>query len=164
MVRLRTRRGQHFIDITELVHQHVRRSGLTEGIVNIQTRHTTTGVILNENEPLLLQDLERLFEQWAPRDAEYKHDDLRARRPPLPPDEPRNGHAHARAVVLGSSESVNVLGGRLMLGRWQSIFFVELDGPREREISIAVMGIANGPVTARAVLETTRHAGLRGVS
>jgi secondary thiamine-phosphate synthase enzyme len=60
----------------------------------------------------------------------------------LTPDERRNGHAHCRALLLGSSVAVNVANGRLQLGRWQRVFLVELDGPRTREVSVLVIGEA----------------------
>ena len=71
-----------------------------------------------------------LRERLAPRDHGWRHDDFDAREGDLPPDEPANGHAHARALLLGASECLNLAGGELVLGRWQRIFFVELDGPR----------------------------------
>jgi secondary thiamine-phosphate synthase enzyme len=58
----------------------------------------------------------------------------------LSPDERSNGHAHCRALLLGVSATLNIVDGRLLLGRWQRVFFVELDGPRERAISAVVLG------------------------
>lgn len=143
LVRLRTERRLQFVDLTELVEERVRRSGVHEGLVTVQSRHTTAAVLVNENEPLLLQDFQDLLERWAPADASYRHDDLEAREG-APADERRNGHAHARALLLGASVSLNVAEGRLELGEWQSVFLVELDGPRNRALSVQVLGVPKG--------------------
>ena len=145
LVDLRTERRRQFIDLTDLVGERVRRSGLSEGIACIQTLHTTTALLLNENEPLLLEDLSRLLERLAPEDLDYAHDDiaLRRRHPlavPPAPDEPPNGDAHCKAVLLPPSQTLTIVEGRLLLGRWQSLFLVELDGPRKRTLSILLLG------------------------
>ena len=142
-VELCTQRRVEFVDITDLVIRHVRESGITDGTVNIQALHTTAALRINENEPLLLEDLERLFERLVPRSQRWLHDDLEMREGPLPPDERPNGDAHARAMLLGTSETLNIVGGRVQLGRWQHIFLVELDGCRRRNISLTVAGLAS---------------------
>jgi secondary thiamine-phosphate synthase enzyme len=137
---LSTGRPFEFVDLTPRVVACVRRSGVVHGIVSVQTRHTTTAILLNEHEPLLFEDLEARLERFAPARAAYRHDDLRLRTVNRTRRERRNGHAHARAAVLGASESVHVVDGRLGLGRWQRILFVEMDGPQERTVSVVVMG------------------------
>lgn len=139
LVRLRTERRVQFIDVTELVAERVRRSGTWQGIVCVQTRHTTTAVVVNENEPLLLEDMTRALERLAPRDLRYGHNDLRLRGD-VPQDEAENGDAHCKAMLLGASETLTIVGGRAQLGEWQRLFLVELDGPRPRTLSIVVMG------------------------
>ena len=139
-VHFRTEREVQVIDLTELVAERVRRSGIREGTLTVQSRHTTASVVVNENEPRLLEDLRDLLERWAPVGHPYRHDDLGAR-PEAPPDERKNGHAHARALLLGASVSLNVADGRLDIGEWQSVLLVELDGPRRREVSIQVLGV-----------------------
>jgi secondary thiamine-phosphate synthase enzyme len=143
LVHLRTEEPLQFIDVTELVAERIRRSGVGEGMVTVQSRHSTAAIVVNENEPLLLEDFARLLEGWAPVDGLYRHNDLAARAAP-PPDERPNGHAHARALLLGASVCLNVAEGRIDLGRWQSIFLVELDGPRKRTVSVQVLGVAGG--------------------
>lgn len=139
MVRIRTERSLQFVDLTALVAERVRRSEVREGMVLVQSRHTTAAVLVNENEPLLLQDFEDLLKRWAPEDARYRHNDLEARLD-APANERPNGHAHARALLLGASVCLNVADGRLDLGEWQSVFLVELDGPRDRTLSVQVLG------------------------
>ena len=130
-----------FIDVTESVRDLVRRSGVRHGLVSVQTHHTTTGIVVNENEPLLLADLKALLERLAPSGSRYAHNDLSRRVDPAP-DESANGDAHCRALLLGSSESLSVVDGELILGAWQRVFFVELDGPRTRTLSILVVGVS----------------------
>jgi secondary thiamine-phosphate synthase enzyme len=139
VVALRTEERQQFIDLTELVQERVRRSGIRHGLVSIVSRHTTTAVAVNEDEPLLREDMARLLERLAPGDLRYAHDDLE-RRTGVAPDERRNGAAHCRSLLLGNGQIVHVAHGALQLGRWQRIFFVELDGPRARSLSVLVLG------------------------
>jgi len=138
-VRIRTTEAVGIVDLTARVEAFLRSARLEAGWVNVQTRHTTTGICVNENEPLLLTDILALLERLAPRDARYAHDELHLR-PGLPPDERPNGHAHAKALLLRTAETVNVAAGRLQLGTWQRVLLVELDGPREREVSLLALG------------------------
>jgi len=145
LIHLRSEQPVQFIDLTELVEERVRRSGVSDGIVNIQSQHTTAAIAVNENEPLLLEDLEELLERWAPAEARYRHNDLEARLF-VTTDEKPNGHSHARAVCLGTSETLNVVSGQLQLGTWQRVFLVELDGIRDRAVSLVVMGARQNEV------------------
>lgn len=139
VIRLRTSECLQFIDITDEVEDVVARAGVGHGWVNVQTKHTTTAIIVNENEPLLQEDLKRTLERLAPRSDQYEHNDF-SRRVGVPPDEPANGHSHCKALFLPMSVGVNVADGRLQLGRWQRIFLIELDESRERSVSVMVMG------------------------
>ena len=131
-----------FIDLTDRLEQLVAIAGFRFGIVNVQTLHTTTAVVVNEHEPLLLTDFQALLEAVAPGDDRYRHDDTTARTVNVTDAERPNGQAHCRALLLPASTCLNVTGGRLLLGRWQRVFFVELDGPREREVSVVLLGEA----------------------
>lgn len=136
---IRTGECLQFINITGLIADVVAGSGISSGLVNIQSQHTTTALIINEDEPLLIEDIRQMLDHYVPRDGEYQHNDL-SRRSDVPPDEPLNGHAHCKALFLPTSVNINLAEGRLQLGRWQSIFLVELDDARERSISVMVMG------------------------
>ena len=138
-LQVHTDRSTQFIDITDEIEAFVAASGVTHGIVNIQSLHTTTAIVLNECEPLLLSDFSTLLARTAPRAFWYRHDDFEARTVNMQPDERANGHSHCRALLLGASAALNVAGGTLQRGRWQRIFFVELDGPRRREVSVLLM-------------------------
>ena len=140
LIQLRSREPTQFIDLTAWVGRSLQRSGVGNGMAQIQVLHTTAAIVVNENEPLLLEDFKAMLERLAPENGVYGHDDLERRRVNLVPEERPNGHGHARALLLGASKLFNILDGRIELGRWQSIFLVELDGPRQRSISLSVMG------------------------
>lgn len=129
-----------FIDLTAALRQFVKDSGIENGFLNVQTRHTTTAIIVNENEPLLLEDLKKTLERLAPQTVSYAHDDFDVRTENLTPDERPNGHAHCKALFLRSSETLNICHGELDLGRWQRVFLIELDGARPRTISLTILG------------------------
>jgi secondary thiamine-phosphate synthase enzyme len=135
-----TERPTEFIDVTERLEALIAASGIRFGLVNVQTLHTTTAIVVNEHEPLLLTDFVSLLERAAPRRADYRHDDWFMRTVNVTADERSNGHGHCRALLLGASVCLNVIDGRLQLGCWQRVFLAELDGPREREISVLVLG------------------------
>lgn len=139
-IRIATDRPTEFIDLTERIDALVAQSGIRFGFVNVQSLHTTAAIIVNENEPLLLTDFDALLERLNPADAIYRHDDLSLRTVNLTADERVNGHAHCRALFLGVSACINVVYGRLHLGAWQRVFLVELDGPRDREVSVLILG------------------------
>jgi secondary thiamine-phosphate synthase enzyme len=140
VVTVETHAPLEFVDITALLSRAVDEMGLVEGLIVAQTRHTTTGLLINEHEPLLLGDLEALFERVAPAAAAYAHDDFSRRTVNMTPGERRNGHAHCRAALLRTSEWVPVAGGRMNLGRWQRVFLVDFDGGQQREVSLTLMG------------------------
>jgi secondary thiamine-phosphate synthase enzyme len=139
-IRLTTRHPTEFVDLTDRLERLVAEAGLRAGILNVQTLHTTTAIVVNEHEPLLLCDFEAMLEATAPGDLGYRHDDPALRTVNLTDAERPNGHAHCRALFLPSSVSLNIVAGRLRLGRWQRVFFLELDGPRERELSVLTLG------------------------
>ena len=139
-IHVETCRSTEFIDVTDLIEATVSGTGIRDGLVNVQSLHTTTAILVNEHEPLLLADVAALLERLAPQHAPYRHDDMTARTVNVAPDERANGHSHCRAMLLGSSALLNLAGGSLQLGRWQRVFLVELDGPRPREVSVQVLG------------------------
>jgi secondary thiamine-phosphate synthase enzyme len=128
-----------FVDITDRIRSEIRKSGLRMGRVHVQSLHTTVGLAINENEPLLLRDFQGLLERLAPEGAGYDHDDFQ-RRLEISDGEPINGHAHCRQLLLTGVTTLLVEEGDLVLGRWQSVFAVELDGPRPRELALQLEG------------------------
>ena len=128
MIEIRTSRRVEVIDITSEVQREVERSGVEEGIAVVYTLHTTTAIIVNENEPGLVEDVVLVLDRLVPRGAGYSHDNV-----------DNNADAHLRAILLGNSVVVPVSNGRLELGTWQRIMFVELDGPRNRRVIVKVV-------------------------
>jgi secondary thiamine-phosphate synthase enzyme len=145
---VRTDGPLQFVDVTERARAAVCAAGMGDGLAVFQVLHTTAALVVNENEPLLMGDLRGVLERLAPRSAVYAHDDL-ARRRDVPPDEPKNGHSHCKAVVLSSSVALGVAAGRLLLGRWQRLFLVELDGGRERTLTVTAIGAPAAAADAR---------------
>ncbi|MDA0366274.1 MAG: secondary thiamine-phosphate synthase enzyme YjbQ [Chloroflexi bacterium] len=139
-----TTHALEFIDITEDVQAVVERSGVQFGQVAIFSNHTTAAVILNEHEPLLLNDMARVLSRMAPAGNYYEHNDFSIRTVNLFPDECANGHSHCQHLFLGSSETIPVHEGRAHLGRFQSVFLVELDHARMRRVYVQTMGSAAG--------------------
>ncbi|MBM3945816.1 MAG: YjbQ family protein [SAR202 cluster bacterium] len=135
-----TKDAPDFIDITAQVKAFLAETGVQDGMIVVFSRHTTAAVVINENEPLLLQDMRQRLEAFAPRNAYYKHNDLSIRTVNLTENEPPNGHAHCQHLLLGSSQTIPVVEGCASLGQWQSIFFLELDSPRPREVVVQVFG------------------------
>lgn len=140
-LQLRTRTRHQFLDLTDLAQEAVLQSRVRHGLVCVQTLHTTAAVVVNENEPGLLLDMAEVLERLVPAGRGYRHDDL-ARRPGAPPDEPANGDAHCKAMLLSASQTLTIQERRIQLGRWQRIFLVELDGGRIRTVSVTVLGTA----------------------
>jgi secondary thiamine-phosphate synthase enzyme len=136
---LETREALAFVDMTDRLRDIVHRSGVVDGLLTVQSRHTTAGIMINEHEPLLLDDLRAMFERLVPAHTPYAHDDFSRRVPNVSTRERRNGYAHCRAALLRASESVAIVGGRLALGRWQRIFFVDFDGGQQREVAATIL-------------------------
>jgi secondary thiamine-phosphate synthase enzyme len=122
-------------DITKLVREALQQFPVQSGIALINTMHTTCALFINEFQAALIDDLRGLIDRLVPERNNYKHDD-----PRYSDCERGNANAHLRAALLGRNISVAVKDGELALGRFQSIIFAELDGPRKREIAVQVIG------------------------
>jgi len=129
-----------FIDITEEVKNFVEESQINNGFVNVQTLHTTAALILNENEPLLLEDIKKNLERLFPGNIKYRHDDFTTRTVNMCPDECANGRSHCKAIFLPVNVTLNLIDGKIQFGQWQRILFVELDRARQRKVQIQIMG------------------------
>src|SRR5579863_6725395 len=126
-LRVKTSRRTEWVNITSDVNRCVAVSGVAHGVCHIYVPHTTAGVTINEgDDPDVARDMEAAFDRMVPRDAGYKHYE-------------GNSDSHIKASLVGSSQTVWIEDGRLRLGRWQSIFFCEFDGPRDREVQVKVV-------------------------
>ncbi len=128
------------VDLTDEVASFARESKIKDGLVNIQSLHTTAVVLVQENEPLLLEDIKKSLERIAPQNIDYNHDDFSRRTVNMCDDECRNGHSHCKAVFLPTSVTLNLIDGQMQLGTWQKILFIELDRARPRKIQIQILG------------------------
>lgn len=136
---LETKKQFELVDITSHIQTEVVNSGVKEGIAVVFCPHTTASVRLNHNEPLLMQDMMKALYRLIPLDISYSHDLFEVRQN-VAANERSNGHAHVKSFFLGSSESLIVEKGELVLGARQSIFFVEMDGGRSREVRVKIIG------------------------
>ncbi len=125
---IQTTTRTELIDIPDRVRVAVKESGTENGICVISTRHSTGSIIINENERGLRSDILDMLEALVPENKSYAHNQI-----------DNNADAHLRAVLLGSSKVIPVEGGHPVLGTWQSIFFVELDGPRTRHVDVKIL-------------------------
>ena len=129
IVRLRTTRRCEMLDVTAQLREVVERSGVREGIVVAQSLHTTAGLTVNENaDPDVQHDLLAKLERLVPHEEPfYRHGE-------------GNSDSHLKTSFFGPSVTVIVTEGRLLLGRWQGLYFCEFDGPRERIVAVQVLG------------------------
>lgn len=131
-IELRTRGENHILDITADVAKAVAESGFTDGLACVFVPGSTGAITTLEFEPGLLEDLPSALEIMAPKDKEYKHH-LRWR--------DGNGRSHVKAAILGPGVTVPFRAGKLLLGTWQQIVFIELDvRPRDRKIHVQIIG------------------------
>ena len=123
---LQTTARIQLIDITAQVKGILRNEEISSGIMLVYVPHTTCGITINENaDPSVKEDITPLLEKLVPADGNYRHAE-------------GNSDAHIKASLLGSSVSLIVESGALVLGTWQGIFLAEFDGPRKRSILIKV--------------------------
>jgi secondary thiamine-phosphate synthase enzyme len=124
---VKTARRTELRNVTAEIQAVVRESGCSEGVCRLYVPHTTAAVLINEGyDPDVARDMEAALDKLVPRLGNYAHAE-------------GNSDAHIKTALIGSSETVWIEGARLMLGRWQAIFFAEFDGPRTRELRIKIV-------------------------
>ena len=134
---IQTGKRIELVDITDLVMERVRQSGVREGFASLWSLHTTCALIINEAQQALHADILRVLEEVVDRDAEWLHND------PRHSDCDRmNADSHLRAMLLGHSVTLQISGGEPVLGQWQRVIVAEMDGPRARTVRLQVMGLA----------------------
>jgi secondary thiamine-phosphate synthase enzyme len=124
------------LNITERINEIVRKSGIRDGLVHLQSLHTTSAVFLNEWQDALLHDVKGFLEQMAEREQYYRHND-----PQFSDCERKNADSHLRGMLMGQTLCLQVRNANLLLGTWQSIIFAEFDGPRSRSLAVQVSGV-----------------------
>ncbi len=129
-----------FFDITAQVQAVIDASEIREGILLVFAPHTTMGIAVNHNEPMLIQDFMRILYKLVPMDDRYSHDLFELRKSSKS-DGRSNGHSHCKSFLLGVSQTLPVEKGKLLINPNQSIFAIEFDGSRKRDITVQIMGI-----------------------
>lgn len=129
-LKIDTKDNFQIIDITKEIDNLLNNLDISNGILNIFSKHSTTAIVINENESGLLNDFKKSIGNLIPEHDNYKHDLI-----------DNNAAAHLKSFLLSSSETIPINNNKLDLGTWQSIFFIELDGPRKnRNIKVTVIG------------------------
>lgn len=143
-VHLKTRAFLQFVDLTDKIAASLTKSKIKNGFVTIFTKHTTAAVRVNEKEKGIINDFKKMAEKIAPKKAYWEHNDLRKRTENLVcspgASDCQNAHSHLLQLLMGTSETIPVVEGKLSLGPWQRIFLIELDCPRDREVIVQVIG------------------------
>ncbi len=137
---LQTTTQIEFIDITKQVEEIVANSNVREGQVLIFCTHTTSGIVVNHNEPMLIQDFMRTLYRLVPVSDRYSHDLFELNRT-YTSDGRSNGHSHCKALLVGGSQTIPIEKGQMMKTEKQSIFYVEMDGARKRDVIVQVIGL-----------------------
>lgn len=126
-LRVRTARRTEMQDVTDKVEAAVRESGCQDGACHLYVPHTTAGVTINEGyDPAVAQEIAAAFDRLVPRVLNSAHAE-------------GNSDSHIKTTLVGSSQTVWIVAGKLALGRWQRIFFAEFDGPRSRELRVKIV-------------------------
>jgi len=122
-----THNRSELLDITEVVRDAVRKSGVQSGICVIYTPHTTSAIVINENaDPDVTSDITKFLEKLVRKDKGFNQSE-------------GNSDAHIKSALCGNSRTIFVEEGNLSLGRWEGIFFAEFDGPRTREVWVKIL-------------------------
>jgi len=125
------------INITDRINDIVRKSGIRDGMVHLQSLHTTTAIFINEWQDALIHDVKTFLGDIVARDTRWRHND-----PAYSDCERQNADSHLRGMVMGQSLCLQVRNCTVLLGTWQSIILAEFDGPRSRSLSVQVTGIS----------------------
>jgi secondary thiamine-phosphate synthase enzyme len=131
-----TSERMQLLNITERINEIVRKSGIRDGLVHLQSLHTTSGVFLNEWQDALIHDAKHFLEGMADRNQYYRHND-----PEYSDCERKNADSHMRGMLMGQTLCLQVRNATVLLGTWQSIIFAEFDGPRSRSLAVQISGV-----------------------
>lgn len=136
LAKVQTEGREELHNLTSMIRDFVRSSGVRAGSVIISSLHTTCGIFINEWQDALVHDVKAYLANAINKDAYYRHND-----PAWSDCDRHNADSHLRSLMLGISLTLQVAEGDVVLGEWQSVIMAEFDGPRERSIRIQAMGI-----------------------
>jgi secondary thiamine-phosphate synthase enzyme len=134
-VRLATDKRLELYDLTEKVADIVRRHDIREGMVLVSSLHTTMALFVNEWQSALLHDVKAMLDKVVSPLDSWRHND-----PEFSDCDRRNAHSHLQASLLGHAVQFSVSKGKLVLGQFQAIIAAELDGPRNRDLALQIIG------------------------
>jgi len=134
-LRISTRKRIEILDITEEVYWIVRESGIKNGLVNLWVPHSTAAIAVNEHDTDLWEDIINVLQKIAPLKGDYRHNAKYG----WSVGE-QNAHAHILNCLIKPGVSIPLENGRMHLGTWQSILFIEMDGSRSRRIHVQILG------------------------
>ena len=138
LVKVQTGQREELHNLTKLVRDFVKSSGIQAGLVNISSLHTTSAIFINEWQDALIHDFKAYLANAIGKDLYYRHND-----PAWSDCDRHNADSHLRSLMLGISLTLQIADRDIVLGEWQSIIMAELDGPRERSVRLQAMGIAS---------------------
>ena len=131
MFKVATKGGTDLINISDKIEKIIKKSGISDGVVNVFIRHTTAGVVIIENEEGILKDFKICFEKFASMNNHYFHNELQ---------DDDNGSSHFRASMISPSVMIPFKNEKMLLGTWQQVFLVDFDThSREREVAVSII-------------------------
>ena len=139
-LQVKSQSQMEFVDITSQIDEVIANSGIREGQVLVYAPHTTASIIINHNEPMLLQDFMRILYRLIPVSDRYAHDLFELNRVQSS-DGRSNGHSHCKVLFLGNSQTIPIEKGKMILTERQSVFLAEMDGARTRDVVIQIIGM-----------------------
>ena len=138
LTKVQTGAREELYNLTQLIRDFVRSSGVKAGMVVISSLHTTSAIFINEWQDALVHDVKAYLSNAISKDSYYRHND-----PAHSDCDRHNADSHLRSLLLGMSLTLQIADGEVVLGEWQSVIMAEFDGPRERSIRLQAMGIAS---------------------
>jgi secondary thiamine-phosphate synthase enzyme len=136
--KVQTEKREELYNLTQMVRDFVKSSGITAGAVIVSSMHTTCALVINEWQDALVHDVKTYIQSLTEADTYYRHND-----PKLSDCDRHNADSHLRSLILGMTLTFQIALGEIVLGEWQSIIMAELDGPRERTVKMQAMGVAH---------------------
>jgi secondary thiamine-phosphate synthase enzyme len=126
-LQVKTNRRTEFVDITNEIQVLIAKSTTKNGVCHLYVPHTTAAITINEHaDPDAARDVEGIFDRLIPERGPYKHAE-------------GNSDSHMKAILVGPTQTIFIVDGKLALGRWQGIFFCEFDGPRDRKLYVKII-------------------------
>ena len=138
VAKIQTTTREELHNISQMIRDFVRSSGIRAGSLIISSMHTTCAILINEWQDALVHDVKTYLQALIDKESYYRHND-----PAWSDCDRHNADSHLRSLLLGMSLTLQIAEGEVVLGEWQSVIMAELDGPRERTVRLQAMGVAS---------------------